>query len=259
MSVVQDLIQEFNYLSISASKANKHLVEITNTVNLAKTKKNDDKQRELLKTNIELRDIKFLLHFTPIDNLEKILTYGLLPRDTLEEPANKKIIRAKFPDEKRIDGYSDCFCVSVSWPNYKMLHHKMLSSKSNMKNKEWVIIKINKKHVVEHKCMFFRTNAASFKSRKDKDSNFDDMFYNDQNIRDEINLENHFTTDPQAEIMSSSNIPPSWFENIYFRYQTPHSILLTNKLVKKNLLDRNIIKIDTKFFEARKDYKYWQK
>ena len=124
---------------------------------------------------------------------------------------------------------------------------------------EWAIIKLNKKHLEEHECMFFRTNAAHFESRRNKNTTLEDMFHNEDNIRDELDLESYFTTNPEAEVLSSSRISPKWIENIYFRSQTPHSILLTRKLVNKKLLDRNIIKIDTKFFEARKDFKYWQK
>ena len=249
----QNIIKDIEHFIIT-SKTNGIEVEWTNTLTEAMVKKNDDEEKLKLKKVIETKQIKFLLHFTPITNLENILTFGLLPRIILDIPSIQKIIRPTFPDKKRIDGHREAFCVSVSWPNYKML-----SSKRNNMDTEWVIIKLNKKHLEEHECMFFRTNAAHFESKRNKNTTLEDMFHNEDNIRDELDLESYFTTNPEAEVLSSSRIDPKWIENIYFRSQTPHSILLTRKLVNKKLLDRNIIKIDTKFFEARKDFKYWQK
>ena len=249
----QNIIKDIEHFIIT-SKTNGKEIEWTNTLTQAMVTKNDDEKKLKLKKIIETKQIKFLLHFTPITNLENILTFGLLPRVILDVPSIQKIIRPNFPDKKRIDGHREAFCTSISWPNYKML-----SSKRNSMDTEWVIIKLNKKHLEEHECMFFRTNAAHFESRRNKNTTLEDMFYNEDNIRDELDLESYLTTNPEAEVLSSSRIAPKWIENIYFRSQTPHSIVLTNRLVKKNLLDRNIIKIDTKFFEARKDYKYWQK
>ena len=72
MSNVQELIQEYNYLPISALITSKQLVDITNTLTEAMVKKNDPEEKLKLKKVIETKQIKFLLHFTPISNLENM-------------------------------------------------------------------------------------------------------------------------------------------------------------------------------------------
>ena len=247
------LLKKFQYLAIT-SKTNGEEIELTNDIAELHRKKNNDEEKIKLKTALEKQEIKHLLHFTPIKNLKQILKFGILPRDFLEIPCVNKIIMPTFPDQKRMDGHRDSFCVSVSWPNYKML-----SFKSNRMDTEWVILKISLKHIEENKCIFFKTNAASFKSRQNKDNTFDQMFYNDDNIRDELNLENYFTTDPQAEVLSSSQISPKWIEALYFKDHSQivkHTVI---NLTKQNLLNGIKSIYGSDFFEPRKDFKYWQK
>jgi len=249
----QNIIKDIEYFIIT-SKTNGKEIEWTNTLTQAMVTKNDDEKKLKLKKIIETKQIKFLLHFTPITNLENILTFGLLPRVILDVPSIQKIIRPNFPDKKRIDGHREAFCTSISWPNYKML-----SSKRNNMDTEWVIIKLNKKHLEEHECMFFRTNAAHFESRKTQNMKLEDMFYNEDNIRDDLDLESYFTTNPEAEVLSSSRITPKWIERIYFSSHSNHAKLLERRLKQKKLLDNIPVSFDSIYFNPRKDYKYWQK
>ena len=111
----QNIIKDIEHFIIT-SKTNGIEVEWTNTLTEAMVKKNDDEKKIKLKKIIETKQIKFLLHFTPISNLENILTFGLLPRIILDIPSIQKIIRPNFPDKKRIDGHREAFCTSISWP-----------------------------------------------------------------------------------------------------------------------------------------------
>lgn len=70
------------------------------------------------------RKIKKLIHFTNIQNLQSILHLGILPRNVL----NKKNIVYKYTDEKRFDGRPDCTCLSIEYPNFRMLHYKKYNS-----------------------------------------------------------------------------------------------------------------------------------
>ena len=72
----QNIIKDIEYFIIT-SKTNGKEVEWTNTLTEAMVKKNDDEEKLKLKQVIETKQIKFLLHFTPISNLENILTFGL--------------------------------------------------------------------------------------------------------------------------------------------------------------------------------------
>lgn len=65
------------------------------------------------------RGVKYLVHFTPVDNLESIWQRGILPRCHVPQDA-------VCTDEDRWDRHTDCVCCSISHPNYPMLNRKYL-------------------------------------------------------------------------------------------------------------------------------------
>jgi len=212
-----------------------------------------------MKSVVTAREINHLLHFTPISNLKNILRLGFVPRKFLEMSGVKEIIKPKIPDPFRYDGRRECFCLSISWPNYKTFYFK----RKSMAEEEWVVLKLNIESIVQHKCEFFKTNAASRQARKEGPNNIDELFY-DEGIRQKLNLNNSFTTDPQAEVMSYSRIPPDWIEEIYIERMSQSTNREVRSIIKDNLLQRetgNNIKIieDSTFFGPRKDSWFWKK
>lgn len=64
------------------------------------------------------RKIKYLVHFTRIENLSSIMSYGLIPVASLSE----RRIDYVNNDLYRIDGFENATCLSIQFPNYKMFH-----------------------------------------------------------------------------------------------------------------------------------------
>ena len=71
-----------------------------------------------IKRFIEERNIESLFHFTPVDNLENILKYGLLSINNL----NRLGIDYYYNDENRYDDRLDAISTSIEFPNYKMFY-----------------------------------------------------------------------------------------------------------------------------------------
>jgi hypothetical protein len=209
------------------SLVDKYLNELVNT--------NNPSNARAIESVVKARVINELLHFTPIDNLEQILKYGFIP------------------DSSRDDGNKHCYCMSISWPNYKMFDVKRREMGG-----DWVVIKINPKAVINNECFFYKTNAGSYLGRKVGAGGIEDMFF-DQKFREQLDIPDSFTTDPQAEVQSESRIPVEWIDEIHVREANSTSRYVRMLLKNANLLDKIKIVVDRRYFDKRKDYKYWQR
>jgi hypothetical protein len=72
---------------------------------------------------IKLREIKALVHFTPLDNLESILINGILPRFFLEYLEKDGRLAFRYVDKNRHDGKHRT-CLSITHPNRLMFQDK---------------------------------------------------------------------------------------------------------------------------------------
>ena len=234
-------------------------IELAKNIADALVKKNTAAEATLLQQFVRDRGIKYLLHFTPIYNLRSILRLGFVPRKFLDMPGIKETIRPLFPDQFRQDGQRDCFCLSISWPNYKMFFQKRKQMLT-----DWVVLRINVETIIKHQCLFYKTNAASSVSRRLGPGRIEEMFYDD-GIRGQLSIEKWYTTDPQAEVMSFSRISPQWINEIYVQKLTKELNREFTHLRRQNLLKRddsgNRIKVteDKTFFGPRKDFQFWKK
>ena len=77
------------------------------------------------------------------------------------------------------------------------------------------------------------------------------MFFGSQ-VREKLRLPDYYTTDPQAEVLESSVIPPCWIKEIHLK-----SGNLSNKLIELNESENIKILVNNKFFGPREDYQYW--
>ncbi|MBS9783643.1 MAG: DUF4433 domain-containing protein [Pasteurella sp.] len=105
-----------------------------------------------IKREIESRNIQWVCHFTPRENIENIKKFGLLPRNQIE---HSTYVDALVTDNERWDGNLDTICLSVSKPNSWMF---------KMKEKEGFdlcLLLIDPKVLYEKKCIFYPHNAAT--------------------------------------------------------------------------------------------------
>lgn len=107
------------------------------------------------------RGIKYLCHFTRLENLESILTNGLIPRSNLYNlefnPDDNLEISGVFNDTVRADNHPDAICLSISFPNSKMFY----KLRREQENSRWVVIVLHSDLLLDKNCAFYPTNAAS--------------------------------------------------------------------------------------------------
>lgn len=203
------------------------------------------KRREDIRAQVDARKIPYLVHFTPIANVESILDNGLRSRNALVGHEHV------FTDEYRSDGWLDWISLSVSFPNYKMFYAK----KNSLNNIDgWAVLLIKREALWELDCKFILTNAASFGIRMFRDDKwssveaFDNMF---NHVEHRNGIPDYFTTDPQAEVMVRNEVPRHYIGMIAVERQPDI----------KRLCNLGNIRVEAipELFKWRSDYEHWRK
>lgn len=226
-----------------------------------------NKNESEYKKIIEKRRIEHLIHFTRIENLQSILKNGLVPLRRQQEMKLSSIRN----DSQRIDFMPDCTSCSVEFPNYK-LFFKFRNDNEN-KGAKWVILKLKKDILFSpaNLAYYCYTNAASLvpkSSTKTKElltsAAFESMFRTSLVTRDntciqraDLQIEDHYTTDPQAEILIRDIIDKKYISSICFQYpKDKNSCVLEYGYDVLKLFN---CEITPELFSPRKDYGFWTK
>lgn len=200
---------------------------------------------------VKSRGIKYVWHFTRIENLSSILTNGLIPRAILE--ANQAAI--SYNDQYRIDNQKNANCLSIGHPNYKMFY----SLRCQDPNQRWVVLAFKPEILWEKDCAFCHENAASnavtaipIQFRKGIPA-FQKMFdpIAGKPNRQSLNLPDNCPTNPQAEILVFDTIEPMYIIGAI----TPDKISEQHlKLAHPNF----DFLYHKSFFSPRLDYEHWR-
>lgn len=196
----------------------------------------------------KLRGIKYLVHFTKIENLPNIAAYGLMTRDNLEE----KSLNYEYNDAQRNDDLTNSISLTFTFPNYRMFWiYRNISPNYAM------ILLDAYKILSELPCAFHVSNASNNSERYRKldqrmtfDS-FSKMFYEPSGGRANRNLNVNEPTDPQAEVLCLQDIPLKYFSKIVFEYE---NFVEENK----KLFPKIPCIVDKEYFKPRHDWEYWK-
>lgn len=210
-----------------------------------------------IKSFVESRGIKALVHFTRVSNVPSILSSGLLPIDECWDNQ----IYPRLADGVRYDGHRDSICVSISFPNYKMFYRKQCDDPLA----GWAILTISPDVLWENDCSFVPGNAASneHKSRNRRDgvgdlvAMFSEISINAAGVsvrRDQLNIPLRYSTDPQAEVLIFGGIDRKKIIGIYVKDE--RSLIKVESEIKKagSGIQASVL---GKLFEPRKDHGFW--
>jgi hypothetical protein len=171
----------------------------------------DDPELDLL---LHAREIKNLYHFTSIENLESIFTYGFLGRNTLEE-RNLKY----FPsDYSRDEPIKDGICFSISHPNQYMMLQKISNGRklvllelenpsALMKSSVFIALPGNfGSHIVKENFQQWPENFVG-------GNGLVNLFLNDS-LRTKFALKSKEPTDPRSEIVFLTPVSQKYIKRI---------------------------------------------
>lgn len=214
-------------------------------------------RRKDLHDYITGRGVIGLRHFTRRENLQSILTHGLLPKSTLNEMGVKYVAN----DDLRLDGI-DGVCLSVSFPNYKLFWSFRAPDNKPL---DWVVLDLSPGVVRGKLCIFNARNAAHNSMSKQpieertRIGALAEMFY-DQMLRSRLSLPDDYTTDPQAEIVVPERIDPELIDNVLFNLpDTPHNRRVLEEYSKEfgTAWQGKFVPFQ-EIFKPRRDYEHWK-
>lgn len=171
-----------------------------------------------IKTIIDNRQIKYLVHFTNVENLRSIMQKGLVTRYNLEMNGHD----FHYNDSLRLDSVANSISLSVTFPNWKMLY----KYRQECPQKDWIILLLDPTVLLEKNCFFCKHNAADKRiSRINREllkgaRAFEGMFEGDVNEPYSLPVSPNFTFDPQAEVLVLENINLKYIKHVIFN--NPH-------------------------------------
>lgn len=175
------------------------------------------KEVVLIKEIIKKRNIKWLCHFTPRENLEFIKKDGLQPRNLITH-------QYQVTDTGRFDRFKNSICLSISKPN------KWIFDKKKESGLDLCLLLISPDILFEKECLFYPHNAATA-SYRNIDINelkgyqaLENLFlpsisYQKSNLPIQTSYRNDYlldceTTSDQAEVQCLDIIEPKYIEYI---------------------------------------------
>jgi hypothetical protein len=156
----------------------------------------------------EALELPFLVHFTRTSNLTSIFEHGIVARGGLAEVN----VDAKTNDELRLDNQLDANCLSIAFPNAKMLWKLRQENPGT----NWAILLVSRAILWELPCAFCPRNAAAGEITAQPIENFrtleafHSMFGQMPDVdRDVHKLKPYDPTDVQAEVLAFGTIQPA--------------------------------------------------
>lgn len=203
-----------------------------------------------MQVEVERRNIKYILHFTKIENVGSIIENGLIPRSNLEVQGTE----LTFNDLYRHDGQKGASCLSISHPNYKMFY----SLRQRDNTQKWVVVAFKRDVLWVKDCAFCHENAASnnvkaipIQQRKGLAA-FQKMFdpILGKPNRESLGLPEYCPTNPQAEVLVFGAIEPEYILGVI----TPDKQTETELKV---LYPNVEFVFDEDFYRPRFDHEHW--
>ena len=205
---------------------------------------------------IKRRQIRYLVHFTRVRNLESILTNGLVPRNMLQN----KDIPCECNDCVRADGREDCTCFSIEYPNEFLFN----TFKARHKDDAWCVLQLDIINVLKnhngtkHYCMYNAAGSSEWVKNPKSSSllAFRNMFLESNPdsrhpyTRTSKGLKDFLPTHHQAEILIENTIYPKYITAVFFSDQVDFKNFGQN-LKNKNLLKQFNFQCDDFYFKGR--------
>jgi hypothetical protein len=221
---------------------------------IAKSQIADSKAME---ATLKHRMISNILHFTRLENLEPILTEGIRPRSSLS--GNNYVAN----DQVREDGFPQATCLSIGFPNYKMLYKYICNANDGCRG--WAVLTLFPEVLIDMPCLYYQTNAAASECVSLSRSCPVTLIGNDalnnmfsephSGLRSRLQLPSHYTTDPQAEVLAFGAIPSEYIKGVSILPRIPRAqqeAEITRINPKLPILN------GTGWFDCRHDQAFWK-
>jgi hypothetical protein len=219
---------------------------------------NKKKRRKKMLPYVASRGVKHLVHFTRVENVDGILTRGLIGREDLGAEGLEFLVN----DQHRFDYQPNATCLSISFPNYKMFY----ALRQKDPAADWAVLRLKPEILRDKRCAFARMNAASremactpLEERTSK-SALESMFLDHDGFPHRVTLRipDHYTTNPQAEVLALQEIEPKYIQDVLFNAKGKiQNIELVRQLVRNHKGMTQFL-YGPPYFQPRSDYTHWR-
>ena len=193
--------------------------------------------------------INSLFHFTTINNLESILTHGLLPLDLIKERG----IKCSLHDSKRFDFLSETISTSLQFPCYKSLNRV----KEENPDEKWVILQLKSSILWDYDCFFYPNAAHSYSNDYMSFNSLSALKYlfADDQIRQRktLNIPPNYPTNPCSEVLIKNKISLNYIGRVWFDITEYYTMNLFYNKYKSKVG----FALCHKYFSERKDACFW--
>lgn len=198
----------------------------------------------VLKQWMQRRGVTRLIHFTSLRNVPLIVRYGLIPREYLELEAIQLALGPQFSDDYRLDRRPEYNCLSLTSPNYGMFFTKRANSRRG-----WAVLEFDAEVLARLHFGFSPTNSAGSEVTPLAGAIGAERLFLLPECRRTLGLASNEPTDPQAEALCDSIIPPASLRSVYVEQDAGRAWLHRQGIEAK---------VDPTFFVPRRDWRFWQ-
>lgn len=212
------------------------------------------KTRQEFVDYLKSRNVTHFVHFTPLKNLPSIATFGLVPVGMQESYGITSITT----DSERMDGKRHNN-LSITFPNYSMFCTKRATMRIPFAVLKLDIALLLDSEIAKNIVFCNHNAAASGVCEGKKLENLQHMFseksyYKNKIVsRDQLDIPDSYTTDPQAEVKVSGVIPPQYITDVLVESGDGAAYAYAKKTAFASLVKEN-----QELFSYRKDYSFWK-
>lgn len=204
-------------------------------------------REDLLRFLAEERGVVQLLHYTPLDNVPHILRFGLVPRAHLMIPAVRMVLNPRITDAVRDEDFLEKNCISISFPNWKLFY----AMRQKFSRWQWAVLRLDTAAAAEFVCEFVPTNAANPETQHLSGLEAARRVFSGEALRRQLGLASHEPTDPQAEVLADSVIPPAMVLEVCVESTSAREVLASRGVTTR-------VSVEPALFAPRRDYASWR-
>ncbi|HNY94052.1 MAG TPA: hypothetical protein PKX80_05375 [Flexilinea sp.] len=215
-----------------------------------------------LSAEIKSRKIQFLTHFTRLENLASILTYGLLPPNQLKSEGRTRFVRFNPP---YLPGYwQNAISFNISFPNYRLFYNLQ-----EQRGYDWVVLLFDINILLSQPFYYFIYPAANLihtpifateiSPKLQTFEAFEELFQDTENVRRAfLQIPDCYPTHPQSEVLTFQPVSVNALLEVHFYNDYKFNQWFMQNTALAMTMDKNIWQVSLEFFSPRCDYLNWK-
>lgn len=215
-----------------------------------------------LRAFLKERRIDTLIHFTRLENLTSILTYGLLSRSAIENDI--RVGRVRWNEPELPAAWRTMISFNVSYPNYRLFYQVQAQ-----RGFEWVVLVYDAALLLQLPFFSFIFPAANLIRTPIFQSDiapslqsfaaFESLFLDTDTVRRRLlQIPDSYPTHPHSEILVPEPVSNSYLKEVHFYNEYKFEQWCVQNQALASIVDKNLWQVGLMYFSPRMDYANWR-